>query len=115
MSKRISHSLLDPLIGPRLKILYPLLRIPRAFPPEGIILVGHLMAILGAIGFAFSTRFWWGGLLAVSGVVGNHTADCLDGTHARSTGQCRNGVDLSSVHVFHGSAEILARSASEEH
>jgi phosphatidylglycerophosphate synthase len=85
---------LDPLIGPRLKSLYRYLRIPRWFPPEGIILVGHLFAILGAVGFAFSTRFWWGGLLAVIGVVGNHTADCVDGTHARATGQCRNGGEL---------------------
>lgn len=94
MSKRISHSVLDPVIGPRLKSLYPHLQIPRWFPPEGIILVGHLFAILGAVGFAFSTRFWWGGLLAVIGVVGNHTADCVDGTHARATGQCRNGGEL---------------------
>jgi archaetidylinositol phosphate synthase len=94
MSKRISHSLLDPMIGPRLKSLYPILRIPRSFPPEGIILIGHLLAILGAVGFAFSTQTWWGGLLAALGVVGNHTADCLDGTHARETGQCRNGGEL---------------------
>jgi phosphatidylglycerophosphate synthase len=52
------------------------------------------MAILGAIGFAFSTQTWWGGLLAAIGVIGNHTADCVDGTHARATGQCRNGGEL---------------------
>ncbi len=94
MSKRISHSILDPVIGPRLKSLYPHLRIPRRFPPEGIIGVGHGCAILGAVGFAFSTQTWWGGLLAAAGVIGNHTADCLDGTHARATGQCRNGGEL---------------------
>lgn len=94
MSKRISHSILDPFIGPRLKALYPHLHIPRWFPPEGIVLTGHALAILGAVGFAFSTRFWWGGLLAAIGVIGNHTADCVDGTHARATGQCRNGGEL---------------------
>jgi archaetidylinositol phosphate synthase len=94
MSKRISHSLLDPIVGPRLKALYPHLRIPDWFPPEGIVGIGHAFAILGAVGFAFSTQFWWAGILAAVGVVGNHTADCVDGTHARRTGQCRNGGEL---------------------
>lgn len=94
MSKRISHSILDPVIGPRLKSLYPRLHIPKGFPPEGIVLVGHAFAILGAIGFALSTQYWWGGVLAALGVLGNHTADCVDGTHARATGQCRNGGEL---------------------
>lgn len=94
MSKRVSHSLLDPVFGPRIKALYPHLRIPAWFPPEGIILIGHLSAILGAVGLAFSTSTWWGGLLAFLGVAGNHFADCIDGTHARSTGQCRNGGEL---------------------
>ena len=94
MSKRISHSLLDPFIGPPIKRLYPRLHIPRWFPPEGIIPVGHLSAIGGAVGFAFSTDARWGGVLAAAGVAGNHVADCLDGTHARSTGQCRNGGEL---------------------
>lgn len=94
VSHRVSHSVLDPWIGPKLKALYPRLRIPSWFPPEGIILVGHVSAILGAVGFAYSTQTWWGGLLAAAGVIGNHTADCLDGTHARQTGQCRNGGEL---------------------
>ncbi|NND96626.1 MAG: hypothetical protein HKN47_04775 [Pirellulaceae bacterium] len=94
MSKRISHSLLDPYVGPTLQSLYPHLRIPSRFPPEGIVGIGHAFAIMGAIGFALSTQFWWGGLLAALGVVGNHTADCVDGTHARRTGQCRNGGEL---------------------
>lgn len=94
MSKRISHSLLDPWFGPRIKALYPHLKIPKWFPPEGIILVGHLSAIIGAIGLAFSTTTWWGGVVACLGIAGNHFADCIDGTHARSTGQCRNGGEL---------------------
>ena len=94
MSKRISHSFLDPLIGPKLKALYPHLVISPRFPPEGIVGVGHLFAILGGLGFAFSTQYWWGGLLAMLGIVGNHTCDCIDGTHARATGQCRNGGEL---------------------
>jgi len=77
-----------------LKSLYPRLRIPSRFPPEGIVGVGHLFAILGGIGFAFATHSWWGGMLAAVGILGNHTADCIDGTHARSTGQCRNGGEL---------------------
>lgn len=94
MSRRVSHSLLDPWVGPRLKAIYPLLRIPAKFPPEGIVMIGHGSAVAAAVGFAFSTDFWWGGLLAGLGVIGNHTADCLDGTHARTTGQCRNGGEL---------------------
>ena len=94
MSKRVSHSLLDPFIGPPIKWLYPRLPIPRWFPPEGIVLTGHLVAALGAIGFAWSTTTTWGGLLAAFGVAGNHFADCIDGTHARSTNQCRNGGEL---------------------
>ena len=94
VSKRVSHSLLDPLLGPPIKRVYPFLRIPRWFPPEGIVVTGHLLAIAAAIGFAYSTSHWWGGLLVALGVGGNHVSDCLDGTHARSTGQCRNGGEL---------------------
>lgn len=94
MSQRISHSLLDPYLGPSLKAIYPKLNLPRSFPPEGIVLLGHLSAIAGAIGFAYCTRYWWGGILAAAGVLGNHVADCVDGTHARATGQCRNGGEL---------------------
>jgi archaetidylinositol phosphate synthase len=94
MSKRVSHSILDPYVGPPLKALYGVLPIPRWFPPEGIVLIGHLSAIAAAVGLAFSTEYWWGGVLAAVGVLGNHTADCLDGTHARTTGQCRNGGEL---------------------
>lgn len=94
MSRRISHSLLDPYVGPRLKSLYGVLPIPRRFPPEGIVLTGHACAAAGAVGLAFSADRWWGGLLAAAGIVLNHTADCIDGTHARSTGQCRNGGEL---------------------
>jgi phosphatidylglycerophosphate synthase len=94
MGKRVSHSLLDPYIGPALKGLYRVLPIPRWFPPEGIVLTGHLLAIVAAVGFAHSVRHGWGGLLVAVGVLGNHTADCIDGTHARSTGQCRNGGEL---------------------
>jgi len=94
MSKRVSHSLLDPWIGPPIKAIYPRLSIPAWFPPEGIVLLGHLSAIFGAAGFALATKFWWGGIVLALGVAGNHFADCIDGTHARSTGQCRNGGEL---------------------
>jgi len=94
MPKRVSHSLLDPFLTPPLKSLYKRMAIPARFPPEGIVLVGHLAAIAGAIGFAAADRWWWAGLLAAAGVAGNHTADVLDGTHARATGQCRNGGEL---------------------
>jgi len=94
MPKRVSHSLLDPLLTLPLKGIYPRLGIPARFPPEGIVLVGHLSAIVGAIGFACAGRWWWGGLLGSLGVAGNHTADVLDGTHARATDQCRNGGEL---------------------
>lgn len=94
MGKRISYSILDPWLTVPLKRLYHVLPIPRRFPPEGIVIGGHLLAIVAAFGFAFSTTRWWGGLLAALGVALNHVLDCLDGTHARATGQCRNGGEL---------------------
>ena len=94
MSARVSHSLIDPIVGPKLQSLYPHLHIPHRFPPEGIVLVGHLCAIAGAIGLSLSTTYWWGGILGAAGIIGNHLADCVDGTHARRTGQCRNGGEL---------------------
>ena len=56
--------------------------------------MGHLCAIVGAIGFACSSRWWWGGVLGAMGVAMNHVCDVLDGTHARATNQCRNGGEL---------------------
>lgn len=94
MAKRVSHSLLDPFFTAPIKSLYRILPIPVGFPPEGIIGVGHLFAILGALGFSSCVSHWWGGLLIAIGVSGNHLADCIDGTHARATGQCRNGGEL---------------------
>jgi len=93
-SKRISHSLLDPVLTAPVKKLYPLLHLPRRLPPEVIVIFGHFLAVAGAVGFAFSLTTWWGGFLAALGVAGNHLADCLDGTHARATKQCRNGGEL---------------------
>lgn len=93
-NQRISHSLLDPYMIPLVPKLYKKLHIPNWFPPEGIVITGHLLAILGGVGFALSTTYWWAGLLAAVGVFGNHLADMIDGTHARSTGQCRNGGEL---------------------
>ena len=94
MAKRISRSFLDPYLAPLVPRIYGWLPIPRRFPPEGIVLSGHLIAMCGAIGFTFSTQYGWGGLLAAAGVAGNHLADMVDGTHARQTGQCRNGGEL---------------------
>jgi phosphatidylglycerophosphate synthase len=94
LGKRVSRSLLDPFLSPPIKALYRRLPIPSWFPPEGIVATGHLFAIAAAFGFAFSTTTWWGGILLAIGVAGNHVADVLDGTHARATGQCRNGGEL---------------------
>lgn len=94
MPKRVSHSLLDPWLTKPLKGLYLRLHLPAKLPPEAIVLVGHLCAIAGALGYAFATKHWWGGLLGAAGVALNHTADVLDGTHARATNQCRNGGEL---------------------
>jgi phosphatidylglycerophosphate synthase len=94
MSKRVSHSLLDPWLTAPLKSLYRLLGLSPQIRPEAIVATGHLFAIGGAAGFAWSTTTAWGGLLAAAGVAANHTADVLDGTHARATGQCRNGGEL---------------------
>jgi phosphatidylglycerophosphate synthase len=94
MSQRVSYSLLDPWLTTPLKAQYPRLPIPRRLPPEAIVGCGHLAAILGAAGFALSTRWPWCGALAAAGVALNHACDVLDGTHARATGQCRNGGEL---------------------
>ena len=94
MSRRVSHSLLDPYIVPVVPRLYEGLSIPRRLPPEAIVGLGHLIAIAGAVGFAFATESPWAALLAAVGVVGNHLCDMVDGTHARRTGQCRNGGEL---------------------
>ncbi len=92
--KRVSHSLLDPWVIPLVPKLYRLLAIPKRFPPEGIVAVGHLIAIAGAFGLAWSTTYAWAAVVGAAGVGGNHLADMVDGTHARSTGQCRNGGEL---------------------
>ena len=94
MSKRISHSLLDPWLGPPISALYRFLPIPAGFPPEGIVVAGHLLAIAAAVGFAYSTSHWWGGVIVAVCVAGNHFSDCIDGKHARTTGQCRDGGEL---------------------
>ncbi len=94
MSKRVSNSLLDPFFMPLVAPLYAILPIPKRFPPEGIIAIGHLLAAAAAIGFAYSIDYWWGGLLVAAGVLGNHIADMVDGNHARQTNQCRNGGEL---------------------
>ena len=94
MSKRVSHSLLDPFYSRLIPGIYGFLRIPRQFPPEGIVLAGHLLAAIGGLGFALAGKYTFAGLLVVLGVAGNHIADMVDGTHARTTGQCRNGGEL---------------------
>lgn len=94
MSQRISHSILDPYLTIPAKRHYHRLGIPAWLPPEAIVGAGHACAIAGAVGLAFSTTTWWGGLLAAAGVIGNHYCDVFDGTHARATGQCRNGGEL---------------------
>ncbi len=94
MGKRVSHSVLDPYLSNPIKARYDWFRIPKRLPPEAIVVSGHLLALAGAVGFAYSTTYWWGGLLAAFGVVMSHIADLLDGTHARRTGQCRNGGEL---------------------
>jgi phosphatidylglycerophosphate synthase len=86
--------MLDPWLTLPIKRLYPRLGLPVWLPPELIVGCGHLAAVLGAVGFAFSARYAWGGALAACGVAANHVCDLLDGTHARATGQCRNGGEL---------------------
>lgn len=94
MSVRVSYSLLDPWISGPIKASYARLPIPRRLPPEAIVACGHLAAMAGAVGFALSAQWAWAGALAAVGVALNHTCDVLDGTHARATGQCRNGGEL---------------------
>lgn len=92
--RRVSHSLLDPFYAPLVKPLYTLLHIPRWFPPEGIVIGGHLAAIVGAVGLTFAPRGGVWAFVAAAGVLISHFADMVDGTHARATGQCRNGGEL---------------------
>ncbi len=94
MPRRVSYSLLDPWISLPIKGFYPRLPIPARLPPEAIVACGHLSAIAGAVGFALAPTTMWGGVLAALGVALNHACDVLDGTHARATGQCRNGGEL---------------------
>ena len=91
---RVSHSFLDPFIIPWVPRLYHALHIPPRVPPEAIIGAGHLIAIAAAFGFAYSTQWWWAAGVGALGVLGNHLADMVDGTHARRTNQCRNGGEL---------------------
>jgi len=94
MATRVSRSILDPYLTVPLKSIYNRLPIPSKFPPEGVVFIGHFLAVLGAFALAYLTTFWWMGLVAAFCVAGNHIADVLDGTHARATGQCRNGGEL---------------------
>jgi phosphatidylglycerophosphate synthase len=85
---------LDPWLTTPLRGQYKRLRIPPSIRPETIVGCGHLAAVIGALGLACSTRSVWGGLIAMASVALNHVCDVLDGTHARATGQCRNGGEL---------------------
>lgn len=93
-TRRISKSLLDPYLIPLVPRLYALISPPRALPPEVIVAIGHVMALLGAIGFASASHSPLGGAFGALCVALNHLADMIDGTHARRTGQCRNGGEL---------------------
>ncbi len=93
-ARRVTRSFLDPLIAPAVPRLYGWLRIPRRVPPEAVVATGHVIALAGAVGFAASASHPFGGWLAAACVAGNHLADVVDGTHARRTGQCRNGGEL---------------------
>ena len=108
MSKRVSYSLLDPWLTFPLKNLYSVKGLPSFIPPECIVLAGHFFALVGAIGFFFSTSYWWGGLLAAFGVALNHWADVWDGTHARNTNQCRNGGELLDHFLGQNESEVLS-------
>jgi len=92
--RRVSHSLLDPLFFPLIGPLYRILPIPRRFPPEGIVVLGHLLAAAGAVSLALSLRHPGWAAAAALCVAGSHVADMVDGSHARATGQCRNGGEL---------------------
>ena len=83
MPARISRSLLDPVLTPVAPHLYKLLNLSRKLWPEAIVVTGHLIAAAGAGALAFSTQYWWRGILAALAIAGNHTADMVDGTHAR--------------------------------
>lgn len=91
---RISRSLLDPWLTVPLKSCYSRLHLPATLPPEVIVLTGHLCAVAAAFGFAFAGDYSFAAAVAALGVALNHVCDVLDGTHARRTGQCRNGGEL---------------------
>jgi archaetidylinositol phosphate synthase len=91
---KVSSSFLDAMIRPQVTPLYVRLRIPKRFPPEGIVVAGHLFALAAGFFFAYSQVIWWCGPLAACCVLFNQVLDMLDGAHARATGQCRNSGEL---------------------
>ena len=64
MATRVSRSILDPYLTVPLKSIYNRLPIPSKFPPEGVVFIGHFLAVLGAFALAYLTTFWWMGLVA---------------------------------------------------
>ena len=91
---RVSRSLLDPWLTVPLKTCYRRLHLPASLPPEAIVITGHLFAVGAAFAFAFAGDYSFAGAAAALCVAMNHVCDVLDGTHARNTGQCRNGGEL---------------------
>ena len=93
MAKRVSHSLLDPWLTRPIVALYPRLRIPTTVPPEAIVVIGHLCAIAGAVGFALAGSACWAGLMAAAGV--SYTI----GRESNATyGETLNGVHFGQRH-----------------
>lgn len=91
---RISRSLLDPWLTVPLKSCYQQLHLPASLPPEAIVITGHVFAVGAAFAFALAGDYSFAGVAAAFCVAMNHVCDVLDGTHARNTGQCRNGGEL---------------------
>jgi len=73
---------------------YERLNIPTWVPPECIVLSGFAFACLAALSFSFATTYSVAGLFAAFFVYCNFVSDYMDGRHARTTNQCRNGGEL---------------------
>jgi len=74
--------------------VYKALHIPKALPPECIVLLGFFFSAAAGIAFSQAENYVYAGLLGSLFVYGNLVSDYMDGRHARATGQCRNGGEI---------------------
>ena len=85
-----SYSILDGIVTPRVRKIYPYLHIPVWFNPKLLIFAGQFFAILASFCLANIPEYSGLGFVAAFSVVLNYFFDLIDGHHARTTNQCTN-------------------------